>query len=306
VNLYERLLELVPPKTTIEMPTLKGGPPKDWPHRELYTRVVDALFALPSLIKNTSGYLTGVPVKDLHAHTTVLGAVIEQRVTDELNNMRKVWDPYDQYKLYSFKRQAQVFPDVRLETSAPSQKDQILMGIELKGWFIMGNEGEPSFRYKVTPNACADADLLVVYPWVLSEVISGTPRLLDPFITEARYAAEYRNYYWLHTRRRAQSAPASRIIPGKHQSPYPWKKTPFNDRASDDESNFGRVGRAGPMVKYIHETMKQSVAGIPIHVWQKFFDMASEDVDESTIAKKIAKLKPLIANDNDEASGDVT
>ena len=39
------------------------------------------------------------------------------------------------------------------------------MGIELKGWYVLAKEKEPSFRYKVTPAVCAPADLLVVVPW---------------------------------------------------------------------------------------------------------------------------------------------
>jgi hypothetical protein len=49
------------------------------------------------------------------------------------------------------------------------------MGIELKGWYVLAKEKEPSFRYKVTLTVCAPADLLVVVPWALSNVISGRP-----------------------------------------------------------------------------------------------------------------------------------
>jgi len=104
--------------------------------------------------------------------------------------VREIWDPNGEYKLYNFIRQAQVFPDVRLETTAPDvpEADRVLMGIELKGWFVLAKEGEPSFRYRASPAVCASQDLMVVYPWTLDEVVSGRPKLLRPFIEEARYA----------------------------------------------------------------------------------------------------------------------
>jgi len=74
------------------------------------------------------------------------------------------------------------------------------MGIELKGWYLLAKEGEPSFRFQVTPRACAIQDLVVVVPWELINVISGKPQVFAPYVENARYAAEYRNYHWQHVR----------------------------------------------------------------------------------------------------------
>ncbi|WP_447859617.1 zinc ribbon domain-containing protein [Nitrospira calida] len=70
------------------------------------------------------------------------------------------------------------------------------MGIELKGWYLLAKEAEPSLRFQVTAAACAQRDLIVVVPWVLGNVISGSPILFEPFIESAKYAADYRNYHW--------------------------------------------------------------------------------------------------------------
>jgi hypothetical protein len=70
----------------------------------------------------------------------------------------------------------------------------ILFGI--KSWYTLSKEGEPSFRYQITPAACADADLLVIVPWILSDVVSGSPKLFQPWIESARYVAEHHNFYW--------------------------------------------------------------------------------------------------------------
>jgi len=98
--------------------------------------------------------------------------------------------------LYGFERKPQIFSDVVLKASAPDLKPNVILGIELKGWYILAKEKEPSFRYKVSPSVCAPADLLVVVPWALSHVISGAPIVFEPFAMSARHAAEYRNWYW--------------------------------------------------------------------------------------------------------------
>lgn len=147
-------------------PVRSGGPAKAWPHRDLYERVRNALHGLPSRFR-TSLRIAGIASVDLFTLNTALGAAIEQSVVDSLNDVREVWDPTGKYALYSFIRQSQVFPDVRLETTAPNvpDKDRVLLGIELKGWFVLAKEGEPSFRYRASPAVCAPQDLMVVYPW---------------------------------------------------------------------------------------------------------------------------------------------
>ena len=228
-------------------PKRTGGPAAGWPHRNLYDRVIDALHALPSRFR-TSLRIAGISATDLFTLNTPLGAAIESSVVENLNDLRELWDPDEKYKLYSFVRQTQAFPDVRLQTSAPGvpENEKILMGIELKGWFILSKEGEPSFRYKASPNVCAHQDLLVIFPWGLDEVISGAPKLMRPFIDEARFAAEHRNYYW--TVLRGRTGDAAAIKYSAITTPYPAKNQKSNDEAKQDSgSNFGRVARGGYM-----------------------------------------------------------
>jgi hypothetical protein len=192
--------------------------------------------------------------------------------------------PTGQYKLYSFIRQAQVFPDVRLETTAPDvpTADRILMGIELKGWFILAKEGEPSFRYRASPAVCAAQDLLAVFPWTLDEVVSGSPKLLRPFVEEARYAAELRNYYW--TILRGVSGHAAAVNAAQHQAPYPSKNQRFNDEAvADSGSNFGRIARGGLMTSFIEELMDFPLSGIPARHWEQFLKIFAADVQDAAI-----------------------
>src|SRR6266480_256473 len=147
-----------------------------WNHLDLYKSVYEALFALPGYFKSDLN-INAVLATDLYTFNSALGATIENQIVDSLNGLRETWDPGNKYKLYRFVRQAQRFPDVILRSSTPGRENEILLGIELKGWYALAKESEPSFRYQVTPAVCAPWDFLAVYPWALSEVISGHPRL---------------------------------------------------------------------------------------------------------------------------------
>mgnify|MGYP000872342738 CR=1 FL=1 len=272
-------------------PVRKGGPDSAWSHRPLYDRVVDALHALPSRFR-TSLRIAGISATDLFTLNTPLGAAIESSVVENLNDLRELWDPDGKYEVYSFVRQAQVFPDVRLQTTAPgvAAADRVLMGIELKGWFILAKEGEPSFRYTASPDVCAPQDLLVVYPWGLDEVISGAPRLMRPFIEEARYAAEHRNHYWQVLR--GVTGTDADIVQATVTTPYPSKGQKFNDEPRKDQGkNFGRVARGGLMTDFITALLQQPVSGIPAKHWQSFLRIFAEGVEGDVVERKLRAMR---------------
>jgi len=274
-----------------DAPTRTGGPDALWPHRRLYESVIDALHVLPGRFQ-TALRIAGISATDLFTLNTPLGAAIEGSVVENLNALRELWDPNGDYEHYSFVRQAQVFPDVLLQTTAPgiSDENRILMGIELKGWFILAKEGEPSFRYKASPSVCMPQDLLVVFPWTLDEVISGTPRLLQPFVEEARYAAEHRNYYWQVTR--GVTGLDAEVIPAPSHTSYPSKKDKFNDEARKDKgSNFGRVARGGLMTQFISMIVELPTSGIPAKHWQSFLKIFSEGVPDETVIKRLSVMR---------------
>ena len=175
-------------------------PATGWKHYQLFKDVREAISCLPIYFR-TETHISGIMATDLHTLNTVLGATIEEQVVRTLNLIRNTWDPGEKYALYSFVRQAQTFPDVLLRKTS---SDEILLGIELKGWYLLAKEAEPSLRFQTTAAACAKHDLIVVVPWVLGNVISGSPILFEPFIESAKYAAEYRNYHWQHIRETKQ------------------------------------------------------------------------------------------------------
>ena len=253
-------------------------PDGEWEHRRLFERVREAVFAVPSNFRSDV-VIRGVQVTDLFNLNALLGAAIEAGVVSTLNALRPLWDGDDRYAMYSFVRQPQTFPDVRLQNSA--DPSDILLGIELKGWYLLAKEKEPSFRFLATPQACARADLFVVYPWHLSEVISGMPRLAEPYGELARYVAEYRNYHWEYVMSHRKSA---RVIASSFRHPYPSKTDEILDKAEDDAGrNFGRIARTGLMDTFCEAAGERLLSGIPARYWRQFFKTFTETATEETI-----------------------
>ena len=136
----------------------------DWEHFPLYRNIREAIASLP-LYFRTETHISGIMATDLHTLNTVLGATIEDQVVRTLNLVRNTWDSEGTYSLYSFVRQAQTFPDILLRQASSGE---VLLGIELKGWYLLAKEAEPSLRFQVTADACTKQDLIVVVPWALA------------------------------------------------------------------------------------------------------------------------------------------
>ena len=240
-------------------------PDVSWPHFQAYQRVIEAIYAIPAHF-NSRTVIEGIPATDLQTLNTVLGAAIEDQVVSTLNQMRSVWDPGEGYQTYFFQRQAQVFPDVLFKSDRNGQ--DIVLGIELKGWYLLAKERVPNFRFTTTLKACADADLVVVVPWALSNVLSGSPTVYRPYVTPAKYAAAYRNYWWTEIR---NSRGEKGIVVPSSVGPYPSKSNQVADRPrSDGGGNFGRLARSGMMDQFIEETLNLPLAGIPAGDWVDF------------------------------------
>lgn len=266
-------------------------PEADWEHSELFGAVKEALFSLPARFTSDL-VISGVLATDLFSFNSSLGATIETQVVDGLNELRDVWDPDNRYTRYRFVRQSQQFPDVVLR-SAVAEAD-VIMGIELKGWYALAKEGEPSFRYRVTPKVCAPQDLLVVYPWVLSRVISGSPALFFPYVESARYAALYRNYYWQNRKGTGDKGIRSSTV--DHY--YPRKSEPIADvPSSASGGNLGRFARTGLMDAYIRRLFQEELSGISLWSWQQFFAIFDERVTDAQIARQIEQIAKVRADE---------
>jgi len=261
-------------------------PDSSWEHYELYRNVREAVASVPIYFR-TETSISGVMATDLHTLNNVLGATIEEQVVRSLNLIRKTWDPEGRYALYSFVRQPQTFPDVRLKKTSG---DDTLMGIELKGWYLLAKEAEPSLRFQVTPAACSLQDLVVVVPWVLSNVISGSPVLFEPFIESARFAAQYRNYHWQHLRKTTQDVG---IDSPENAHPYPLKSDQISDKPRyDGGGNFGRLARSGMMDEYVAKLNAVPLCGIKTVYWREFlkaFQQSTTDVQARAALERLRK-----------------
>ncbi len=221
---------------------------------------------------------------------TLLGASIEGQVVKALNQQRKLWDPDDEWLGFTFERQTQAFPDVRLSRKAADTKPDIALGVELKGWFLLSKEGEPSFRFQQARAACAEHDLLCVVPWYLDNVLSGSPVAAEPFVASACWAADFRNYYWQHTRGAAEGVDRTIKSP-QGAAPYPAKIDEVLDVAvSDTGGNFGRVARtSGLMDDFIRQSNDLEVLGIRIGDWYRFLRAHSDKADPDAVSDKLAQ-----------------
>ena len=154
------------------------------------------------------------------------------------------------------------------------------MGIELKGWYALAKESEPSFRHRVTPAVATEFDLLVVLPWALSDAIAGSPVLFRPYVVGARFAAAYRNYWWGHIKGGKGTLESRGVRLSSVTTNYPEKSELINDRpVSDSGNNFGRYSRTGLMDEYIAVLDAELLRGIPLGKWRGFLAQFTSDTD---------------------------
>ncbi len=275
----------------------KQPPNSSWEHFELFRNVREAVYSLP-LYFRTETNIEGISATDIFTLNSALGATIENQVVSALNQMRPVWDTDEKYQMYSFTRQSQTFPDVLLKKvgDVVEEENDIIMGIELKGWYILAKEGEPSFRFQATADACAFQDLIVVVPWALNNVISGSPKVFVPYVEFSRYAAEYRNYHWTSLR---QTRSDTTINIPDNIKPYPKKSDPISDKpVSDSGGNFGRFARTGIMDRYLLKTKRELISGISAENWLAFFKIFQDQKDKDEIKKQIEKMRNRVSDDD--------
>lgn len=244
--------------------------PKDWKHFSLWKRVNETVNHLPAHFQATIS-ISGIPATDIFALGALMGAAIEDNVVRAMNIMREQWDPRDEYSKYEFMRRAEIFPDVRLQNT---DTGEILMGIELKGWYLLSKEKEPSFRFKTSPLACAQPDLLVIFPWALENVLSGRPQIFTPFVKPCRFVAEYRNYWWQNVRETTDS----KVIKSPEvKAFYPEGRENIEDKPVYDEgNNFGRIARSGIMDDFVKTCGTILLSGIEVDRWQDFLKSSTK------------------------------
>jgi len=245
-------------------PPEESGPSTGWEHYALWQNV--RTFAQHQVHKRFRSvvHITGISVGDIYTFGQTLNATVEEEFVRTLNENRDTWDPDQGYEGALFERQSEVFPDILLKTG-----DRVIFGIELKTWYLLAKEGEPSFRMRQSPKACADGDLMIVVPWVLSNVLSGSPIVFEPYVRQLRYVAEYRNYWWQHVRKSADDVS---IQEPQEVRTYPLGRERILDTpAYDPGNNFGRIARTGLLDAYVRALDGKILLGKTVREWRQFF-----------------------------------
>lgn len=219
---------------------------------ELRNGIVRALYALPMHFTSPIN-VEGIEVNDLFSINTLLGGTIEAQTVMLLNSLRSIWDPQGKWADKEFRRYPESFPDVRLVGS--NKDDSPLIGIELKGWYLLSKESEPSLRYKASADAVTEWDLICCVPWGLSNVLSGKPVVYEPYVEQAKFASDMRTYYWNH--RRGDNSKRDCGIHHPETTPYPKPGTQYVDVPNQDGGgNFGRIARVdGLMADWVNESI---------------------------------------------------
>lgn len=266
--------------TAPDAPTELVLDPND-PRTALQTRVRGALLALPGEFE-FGNPISGVAATDLFNLNTLLGAGIEVEVVRTLNKLRSMWDPDEDWLGYRFERSSQSFPDVRLVRRDQGAND-IALGIELKGWWLLSKEGVPSLRYQVTPDACAPHDLVCVVPWHLSDAVAGIPQVIEPWVKSARYAAEFRDYHWQNVRETTSDVGIDHPVGA---APYPTKADLVVAKPHyDSGNNFGRLPRAHPLMdEFLARSKEHEVLGITVGNWITFLKQHSDTATSDEVA----------------------
>lgn len=270
-------------------PPLRHEMDPDDKRTALYQNVIEAIRAIPFYFHSPIN-IEGLEAGDLFSLNSLLGGAIEIQTVETLNRIRSVWDPNDEWQDYGFKRFPQSYPDVRLVRGDNHQSPAI--GIELKGWYLLSKEAEPSFRYKATADASSVWDLLVCVPWTLNNVLSGTPEVHEPYIEQAKHVADMRTFYWQHLRAGNATNRDTKISTPKGIQPYPAPGSAISDSPSSDRgTNFGRIARIqGLMTEWTNRLLAQSISGIPAKYWIEFLKAFTESKAEADLQHKINGL----------------
>lgn len=251
----------------------RNSPSKTWKHFDLWSNLQKALQELPQHFRSAVN-VTGINAVEIFTFGSVLSPTIELEVTRALQDFVRAWDSKHIYDEFDFVRQPEGFPDIILRHRT---KGDIILGIELKSWYLLAKEGEPSFRFTVSSKVCAQPDLFVVVPWVLSNVLSGTPVVFAPYLDLACYVAEYRNHWWQNVRKANGNI---NIASPPNVKPYPPSRGEINDSPADDKGkNFGRIARIGLIDDWVRSFDDVPLLGIRLKEWRNFFKEGTEHTE---------------------------
>lgn len=274
----------------------EGIEESDWydQHADLYDQLPELLNRVPAEF-TSEVHIEGLDATDVFGLNEILASSVENQVANSLDDLTPDLDLGEEYRDYEFVRQSQTFPDILFEDTGDTD-DEPLVGIELKCWYLLAKEGDPSFRFKTTPAACAPQDLLVIYPWALDNIVTGSPDIFRPFIMPAKFASMYVDHYWQNLKNWRPENPNKEIIRPEGVSHYPNPKTDFiQDKPVEDSGgNYGRfrsrlIASLPPLQEYVNQMKGRELLGIPSDRWAEFFT----SYDESATVEKLTDISGI-------------
>jgi hypothetical protein len=126
----------------------------------------------------------------LNRFNNYVGQGIEELIGSELNgSLRGTWTTDGNLSLV---RNAVQFPDLYL---IRRKERRILLSVEVKSWFVFAKD-DITARFEAAPNIIRGGSLIVLVPWCMTNLVSGSPRLLLPYVGDAKALAERRDDVW--------------------------------------------------------------------------------------------------------------
>ena len=120
--------------------------------------------------------------------------------------------------------------------------------------------------------------------------------MLPPFLDNAKYVAELRNYHWQYEMHR-RGINSGEIRLSTIDKPYPSKNAAISDEpVSDKGNNFGRIARSGIMDDFTAKNDARLLSGIPAGMWRRFLLLFKDATTEASIEQAFGRLKREIRN----------
>jgi len=175
-----------------------------------------------------------------------------------------------------FYRNSSQFPDLFL---IDNNTKSILLSIELKSWFVFSGD-EITARFHTSPDAIPDGSLLIIYPWLLDRIISGSPLLLAPHIADAKELALKRDSAW-HKEgvKKVDIVTEDEIKSAINKIRNKSVGMQWNDKLkvwepeSDNFSKIWRIYDDAINIDFYSKTMQYTINGRTIASWRTVFSL---------------------------------
>lgn len=211
-----------------------------------------------------------------------VGQAVEDAVVSRLNAAADEWKPVG--KQWTFGRNTVQFPDIMLvdENADAVGKHRILFHIEVKTWYVFARDLITA-RFNTAPSCIKSDALLLVFPWYMTQLVHGVPRVLKPLVYPAKELALRRDTVWVTgvRRRNRKSRSKFRVMVPAADSFFANTASNHNVKSEayqrkgrtwvKDSDNFGKIHRFyyQPIYDFEKRTLAQSAKGKTLNEWRR-------------------------------------